>query len=174
MHIISVIESMLRPLVVTAALVGLACSANGVSSRPTRDPTKSSQLGMFMKTYMNPPFSKISFLLFHDEGEDSEISAAQLPSSADDLARAAERLSRWPDVPGESAQGKQVFSEYAEALRADTRSLVDALRGNQPEGAARVFESLRKKCDACHHFFRFDESTSLRPGSVANARSKMP
>lgn len=149
-------------MVITAVVAGVACSSSS-EQRPVRDPTRISQLGIFMKTYMNPPFSKISFLLFHDGEEESEVTADQLPTSAADLARAAERLTRWPDLPGESPESKQVFAEYAQALRADARNLVEALRRDQ-EAAIKVFDSLRKKCDSCHHFFRFDEQTSVQPG----------
>jgi len=72
-----------------------------------------------MKTRVNPPFSKISFLLFHEGETDANIDAGTLPVSADELARAAEQLGKWTDLPGESEQSKQVFYEYATSLRTD-------------------------------------------------------
>jgi hypothetical protein len=159
-------------MVVAAVLAGVsACSANQERPRAVRDPSKSSELGVFMKTHMNPPFSKISFLLFHDGEGAAEIDAGDLPASANELARAAERLGTWPELPGESPQSKLVFSEYAESLKNDARNLINALQDNRPDNARRVFESLHKKCDSCHHFFRYDESTSLtRPPQAAGAR----
>ena len=163
---------MLSPIAIIAALAGMSsCSAPTGRPRAARAPSKSPQLGVFMKTYMNPPFSKISFLLFHDGDGDSEIDAAQLPASANDLAKTADRLTQWSDLPGESPQSKQVFSEYATALKADTINLVNALREAQPDSAIKVFESLRKKCDSCHHFFRYDETSSVRsPTGMASVR----
>ena len=125
------------------------------------DPSKTTELGLFMKTRVNPSFSKISFLLFHEEDSDTEIDPAALPASAAELARAAEQLGKWPELPGESEQSKQVFSEYAESLRIDAVKLVDVLRGGQRDNASKIFESLHRKCDACHHFFRYDQSSVL-------------
>ena len=116
-----------------------------------------------MKTRVNPSFSKISFLLFHEEDSEGEIDPAVLPASADELARAAEMLGKWPDLPGESEQSRLVFHEYADSLKSDAGRLIQALRGNQLDNARKVFESLHRKCDACHHFFRYDQSTVIDP-----------
>jgi hypothetical protein len=110
-----------------------------------------------MKTRMNPPFSRISFLLFHEGETDASIDASMLPSSAEDLARTAETLGKWQDLPGESEQSKQVFFEYATSLRSDALKLVGAIRDSQWENAAKIFESLHRKCDSCHHFFRYEQ-----------------
>lgn len=135
----------------------LGCSSHVEQPRPVRGQTRSA-LGVFMKTQLNPPFSKLSFLLFHvgDEGADPDPGA--LAAVASELAVAAEKLGEWKEAPGESDQGKLVFFEYAESLKADATSLVGAVSGNNKAGAIKVFESLRKKCDSCHHFFRFDET----------------
>jgi hypothetical protein len=157
-------ESMMTRLLVMMALTDLtSCSASAERPPLLRDPTKSSALGVFMKTRMNPPFSKISFLLFHDGDSDAEIDASDLPASALALAGTAERLGKWPELPGESPQSKLVFSEYAESLKNDTRNLISALQSNRHDAAIKVFESIHKKCDACHHFFRYDETTSMQP-----------
>lgn len=114
-----------------------------------------------MKDQLNPPFSKLSFLLFHSSEDGGEIDPAALPAAASELALAAEKLGQWKSPPGDSEQGKLVFYEYAEALKSDADSLVGALGSNDKAGAIKVFESLRKKCDSCHHFFRFDETVAL-------------
>lgn len=149
----------------------LSCS--GPKSQPTiRGPSKTTELGIFMKTRVNPSFSKISFLLFHEEDSETEIDPATLPASADELARAADQLGKWPELPGESDQSKLVFHEYADSLKADATKLIQALRGNQIESARKVFESLHRKCDACHHFFRYDQSPIPGPlGGGTNPRS---
>ena len=159
---------MLRPISIAVVLGGvLSCSsAAPPPPRAVRDPSKTTELSLFMKTRINPSFSKISFLLFHDEESESEIDATALPASAAELARAAERLSKWTDLPGESEQSKLVFNEYADSLRGDAVKLVESLRGNRWDNAKKVFESLHRKCDACHHFFRYDQS------SVTDSRGK--
>ena len=143
-------------------LVGLSsCSSPAAGPRQSHDPSKTTELGLFMKTRVNPSFSKISFLLFHDEDSDTEIDPAALPASAAELSSAAERLTKWPTLPGESEQSKLVFEEYAESLKTDAVKLVDSLRGKQLDNARKLFESLHRKCDACHHFFRYDQSSVL-------------
>jgi cytochrome c556 len=143
-------------------LFGLSsCSSPAPGPRLPRDPSKTTELGLFMKTHVNPSFSKISFLLFHEEDSDTDIDPAALPASADELAHSAERLSKWPDLPAESEQSKLVFDEYAESLKTDANKLVEALRGKQLDNARKIFESLHRKCDACHHFFRYDQTPVL-------------
>jgi hypothetical protein len=166
-------HSALTRVLAGVAMIGLwSCSAR--PERAVRQPSQSSELGAFMKTYVNPPFSKISFLLFHDGDDDSELDASQLPASASALAQAAERLSKWPEIPGDSAQGKLVFTEYAEALNNDARNLVNALRDGKPDITIKAFESLRKKCDACHHFFRYDETSTQGVRPVAGRPAGKP
>jgi cytochrome c556 len=144
------------------ALVGVAaCSGTAEAPHMVRDPSKTTELGIFMKTRMNPSFSKISFLLFHEEDSETEIDPAALPASAAELARAAELLGKWPELPGESEESKLVFHEYADSLKTDAAKLIEALRTKQWDGARKVFDSLHRKCDACHHFFRYDQSSVL-------------
>ncbi|MEO7731792.1 MAG: hypothetical protein ABIY55_12520, partial [Kofleriaceae bacterium] len=80
-------------------------------------------------------------------------------------ARAADGLVRWPDLPGESEQSKLVFHEYADSMKVDVAKLIESLHGQQMDNARRLFESLHRKCDACHHFFRYDESPVGRTGT---------
>lgn len=154
-------ESILRQLSIIV-LVGIsACAGTAAPPRQEHDPNKTTELGLFMKTRVNPSFSKISFLLFHEGDNDEEIDPALLPISSEELVRSADRLRKWPELPGESEESKQVFHEYADSLRTDAAKLVDAVRGNQMETARKVFDSLHRKCDACHHFFRYDQSSVL-------------
>ncbi len=162
---------MLNRMLVMVALAGLSsCSASMEAPRVVRDMSKSSELGVFMKTHVNPAFSKISFLLFHEGEGDAEVEASQLPASASALANAADQLTRWQALPGESPESRLVFFEYAESLKKDANNLIAALAGGQRDVAVKVFESLRKKCDSCHHFFRYDESSSRDPHGAGGGR----
>jgi cytochrome c556 len=155
---------MLRLLSIVVVLGVAACSGAKERPKQVRDPSKSTELGIFMKTRINPSFSKISFLLFHEEDSVTEIDPAALPASADELARAAEQLRKWPELPGESEESKLVFHEYADSLRTDALKLIESLRGHQRDVAKKIFDSLHRKCDACHHFFRYDQSSVLEAG----------
>lgn len=157
---------MLRRISIVAA-VGLSSCSGPNRAQPVRDPTQTTELGIFMKTRINPSFSKISFLLFHDEDSAEEIDPAALPASADELSRAADMLRKWPDLPAESEQSKLVFHEYADSLKTDAAKLVDSLRARQMDNARKVFESLHRKCDACHHFFRYDQTSVMDPRNQA-------
>ena len=149
----------------------LSCGGTPEHSAPVRDPSRTTELGIFMKTRVNPSFSKISFLLFHEEDSETEIDPAALPASADELARSADLLGKWPELPGESEQSKLVFHEYADSLRTDAFKLIQTLRARQWDNARKVFESLHRKCDACHHFFRYDQSSVTDPRGIgANPR----
>jgi hypothetical protein len=158
-------ESVFRQISIVVLAGAVSCSGPGSAERPhmVRDPSKTTELGLFMKTRVNPSFSKISFLLFHEEDSETEIDPAALPASADELARAAELLGKWPELPGESEQSKLVFDEYADSLKADASKLVETLRGKQWDNARKIFDSLHRKCDACHHFFRYDQASVLDP-----------
>ena len=157
---------MLRRISIVAA-VGLSSCSGVEHAQTVRDPTHTTELGIFMKTRINPSFSKISFLLFHDEDSAEDVDPAALPASADELSRAADVLRKWPDLPAESEQSKLVFHEYADSLKTDAAKLVDALRTKQVDNARKVFESLHRKCDACHHFFRYDQTSVTDPRSQA-------
>jgi cytochrome c556 len=157
---------MLRRISIVA-VVGLSSCSGAERAQSVRDPTHTSELGIFMKTRINPSFSKISFLLFHDEDSAEDVDPTALPASADELSRAADMLRKWPDLPAESEQSKLVFHEYADSLKTDAAKLVDALRAKQVDNARKVFESLHRKCDACHHFFRYDQTSVTDPHSQA-------
>jgi cytochrome c556 len=146
-----------------------ACSGGIEAPRQPADRSVRSDLGMLMRTRMNPPFSKLSFLLFHAE-VDAETEPLELASTADDLAYAATRLAGWATPPGGSEASKLVFYDYAESLKADSATLQHAVRANQRDTAIKTFEVLRKKCDSCHHFFRFDEAGSLETDTAGEPR----
>lgn len=116
------------------------------------DHTKRTSLGVFMKTNLNPPFSNLSYQLF--QGEDSVASAL---APAMELSNMASSLEDWAEPPGDSAQARQVFYEYAATMKVDAVTLVEAVRANRREDAIKSFETLQKKCDSCHHFFRYGE-----------------
>lgn len=136
------------------ALLLLVVASCGGSQAPTPKKQSKTALGVFMRTQLNPPFSRTSFHLFQDqEGTDP----LALPSAATELANVAARLAEFPQPPGDSEQGRQVFYEYAAAMRNDADTLVKALGEGRRPDAAKAFEEIRKKCDSCHHFFRYGE-----------------
>lgn len=156
---------MSSPVVSLALLATVACTGSGASvggagpstARVTR--AELTELTLFMKAEVNPPFSKLSFLLFH-QGDPSELDPSMLPTAAVDLAAATTKLSEWPTPYGDSAQAQQVFFEYAASLRNNAANLAQAVSADDLELARKSFEELRGNCDSCHHFFRFGEASS--------------
>ena len=139
------------------ALVVLSLAACGSKAAPTAARyhwDSESALSNFMKKKINPSFSKLSFLLFHDE---QDAPGDDLSGVARELAAAADELHAWPTPPGDSAQARQVFYEYAAAMKLDGIQLVSAVKSGTREQAQQRFEKLREKCDSCHHFFRYGQ-----------------
>ena len=136
-----------------AALLVVVAACGGASQDATTPRQSKSALGVFMRTQLNAPFSTTSFHLFQADGSDP----IALPAAATQLAEVAARLAEFPEPPGDSEQGRQVFYEYAAAMRNDAETLMRAVATNQRENAVRAFEEIRKKCDSCHHFFRYGE-----------------
>ena len=112
-----------------------------------------STLSIFMKKKVNAPFSKLSFFLFQTEESDETA----LKATAGALLAATNELSQWAEPPGDSPQARQVFFEYAAAMKVDASQLVSAVDAGNREDAVRRFEKVREKCDSCHHFFRFGQ-----------------
>ncbi len=106
-----------------------------------------------MKAHLNPPFSSLSFQLF--QGGDGPLTPAL--QAATQLVTVATNLEDWAEPPGDSAQARQVFYEYAATMKADAVNLADAVRTERRADAIKSFETLQKKCDSCHHFFRYGE-----------------
>ena len=141
-----------------ATAVLLLVAACGGSPPPAAAPhgykwDDNSMLSNFMKKKFNDPFSKLSFFLFQTEETDIEA----LRATAGALLQGTTEISAWPTPPGDSPQAKQVFYEYAAAMKADATQLVTALDAQDLAAARQRFEKVREKCDSCHHFFRFGQ-----------------
>lgn len=148
---------MSRSILVIGSVLAVGCSQGAVKPETGGiEQAKRTELGIFMKTVMNPPFSKLSFLLFHAEGEGGEVDPASLPATATELDAASIKLSEWPQPPGDSEQGRQVFFEYAAQLKVSSAGLVKAVGSKDLAVAQKQYEALRKVCNDCHHFFRYE------------------
>lgn len=161
------------------AAATLACGPSAQSSGGATTGQKvlleKSRLGVFMKSTVNPPFSKISFLLFHNEDEPQEgvDPVLEIVKATNDLAESSQKLAEWAVPPTESVEAKTVFFEYAQNLQRDVQALQQALGAKDIAKAQLVFEELRRKCDSCHHFFRYQGETAasldLPPLELARA-----
>lgn len=142
-----------------ACLAGLGCGSLTLKNETatTAAPAKNGALSGFMEGSVNPPFSKLSFLLFHAQDDAAPELIGMLPDASRELVGVAASLAGWNNLPTYSAQAKQVFHEYAVALHQDATKLDLAVREDRINDARMAFDDLRRKCDSCHHFFRYEE-----------------
>lgn len=145
-------------MLATLALAGCGSTA-GKSTTAPEEPVKNAHLSELMRDKLNPPFSQVSFLLFHsaDEDPNGESMVSMLPDASRDLVHAVEVLAGWTDMPGYSKQAQQVFHEYATSIREDVARFDVAVREERLDEARTGFDEIQRKCDACHHFFRYEE-----------------
>jgi hypothetical protein len=119
---------------------------------PVAQRKHSPALAMFMRSRMNPPFSRITFFMFHAEGQE----ASALLSAVEALAEATRQVAVWPDPPTVTEQAREVFFEYARQAEKDAAHLVEIVRSGDRDGMVRAFEDVQRRCDNCHHYFRND------------------
>jgi len=136
----------MRRTLCIAALV--AC---GGPARPAVfdvDPARRAALDTFMKKDVDPPFDELSYQLFHDS------QARELPGTAQALAEVSARLREWRDPPVGSPQARQIFSDYTGELSRASEQLRAAVAHDDLSAAQRLFDDVRRRCDACHALFR--------------------
>lgn len=147
-------------MIAALALALASCGPTTLKRTTTSDePVKNALLNELMRDKLNPPFSQVSFLLFHsaDEEANVESTAMMLPDASRDLVHAVEVLAGWTHMPGYSQQAQQVFQEYAASIREDVARFDVAVREGRLDDARTGFDEVQRKCDACHHFFRYEE-----------------
>ena len=145
-----------------AALLAAGCSAGvqeGAQEAPAAATLRSPALGMLMKNEINPPFSKLSFLLNHLE-EDAMPEEAQFFAELEEetaaLREAIGRLRDWSDPPVASAEGREVFHSYALNLDRMSGWMAGALEAKDRGHAQDVLGRIAATCNSCHHFFRLE------------------
>lgn len=110
-----------------------------------------------MKAEINKPFSQITFYVFHSGGEYDMAEMAKVTAT---LRTGIGKVKTFPDLPVESAEGREVFMTFLDTLQADTERLREAIgRRNGPE-VQRLVSRLSQTCNSCHHFFRLDITDS--------------
>jgi hypothetical protein len=152
---------MTRLAILTLLALPLGCGGGAHEQRAGGGPVKllhSPELNEIMKNEVNQPFSALMFLVFHaDDGEgDGEggLDYAKIAAPVSTLRNGIAKVRAMLNPPVQTAEAREVFLTYVDALVRDSELLSQAYSGkNRPE-----MESLLKKithtCNDCHHFFR--------------------
>jgi cytochrome c556 len=119
------------------ALAALACSSGSKPSKPSKPARpRKSVLADHMKNAVNESFTRVNYLLFHHEGDDTK---AKLTPATAQLVRAADRLAR------------------------DAKQLDEAVQRDDRPAMEKAFLGVRDKCESCHHFFRVEHEPGQSP-----------
>lgn len=149
-----------------------ACGGKaGEKTAGTGPAKKIAALGALMKNDINPPFSRLTFLVFHGDsmGEDGAQLAAEMRRYADALRASCARLKTWQEVPAGTQEAREVFYTFAESVDKMTDKLVAAVTSGDLAVAETQLERIADTCNNCHHFFRLDIEDSVVPAKSARA-----
>ncbi len=160
----------MRATLAASVLIGAQACAGPAAPPPTGPAIASmAELAMLMKDDINPPFSRLSFLLFHgDEVEaDPDALRAELEDNAALLGQALARLRAMPTVPTRTDEGRAVFFTYADSVERATAQLGRAVAAGERTQAAAQLERIADTCNSCHHFFRLQIEDAVVPRTAA-------
>jgi len=118
---------------------------------------KSPILNAIMKNEVNKPFSRITFFVFHSDGEFDWV---EIGRSTTEFQAGIAKAKAFPDPPVESQEGREVFATFVENLESDSNKLAEAIGARDSRQMQVVISRLSKTCNNCHHFFRLDIADS--------------
>jgi cytochrome c556 len=110
-------------------------------------------LNAIMKEEINKPFSRVTFFVFHSDGN---FDFNEITKSTDELHAGVAKAKAFPDPPVISAEGREVFATFLEGLDRDCTKLSDAVKERDPRRMQAALGKLSRTCNDCHHFFRLD------------------
>jgi cytochrome c556 len=124
---------------------------------PPKDYRHSPVLNAIMKNEVNKPFSKLTFFVFHSDGE---FDFTEIAKTAEEFQQGVSKARGFPDPPVESEQGREVFGTFLEQLDRDAKKLTAAVGLKDARTMRASIARLSKTCNNCHHFFRLDIADS--------------
>jgi hypothetical protein len=162
----------LKLVVVTAVSLLAGCPAPEPKKPdpPPVDTKKMAELGLLMKNDINPAFSKLSFLVLHGDGEDTDRAKlkAEIQTSAATLRKGIGRLREWKHPPTVSQQGRDVFFAFATSIDNSLTHFEDAITRDDAKAVISSLETITKTCENCHHFFRVDVPAQADAGKATS------
>jgi cytochrome c556 len=151
------------------ALVALVLAACTKSQVPATDPAPDAgmaALAALMKNQINPAFSKLMFLVFHEEDLQEEPTAvrAEMQRYAQLLRTSIGELREWKEPPTQSAEGREVFYTFSANVDRQAQQLFAAVERRDRASAEAQMQEIADTCNNCHHFFRLKIEDSVVPG----------
>jgi cytochrome c556 len=147
-------------------IAGCAAATTGPSSQEgtsrttassTNDYRHSPELNRLMKNEINKPFSKLTFFVFHSDGE---YDYSEIARTTAQFHAGVAKVRAYPDPPVESEQGREVFATFLESLERDCNTLGVAIASRDARQMQKQLGKLSRTCNNCHHFFRLDIADS--------------
>ena len=114
-------------------------------------------LNQIMKNEVNKPFSKLTFFVFHSDGD---FDFAEIEKTTAEFHAGIAKARAFPDPPVESEQGREVFATFLEHLDRDCNQLSTAITQRDGRKMRQMLGKLSRTCNNCHHFFRLDIADS--------------
>ena len=127
------------------------------SNAPQKEYRHSPVLNAIMKNEVNKPFSKLTFFVFHSDG-DFDFNEIAKTTAAFHIGIAKARA--FPNPPVQSQQGREVFATFLEHLDRDCNRLSTAIAQRDGRKMRVLLGKLSRTCNNCHHFFRLDIADS--------------
>jgi cytochrome c556 len=122
-------------------------------SRSHEEYRRSSELNRIMKNEVNKPFSKLTFFVFHSDGD---FDFSEIAKTTAEFRAGIADARNVPDLPVDSDEGREVFTTFLESLDRDASKLSDAVAKHDGGGMQAMLGKLSRTCNNCHHFFRLD------------------
>ena len=110
-----------------------------------------------MKNEVNKPFSKLTFFVFHSDGD---FDFKEIAKTTAEFHAGIAKARAFPDPPVESEQGREVFATFLEHLDRDCNQLSTAIQDRDGRKMRHLLGKLSRTCNNCHHFFRLDIADS--------------
>jgi hypothetical protein len=150
-------RSIFRP--VLYALLALPLGCGGGASERGGAPIRllhSPELNEIMKNEVNQPFSALMFLVFHsnDGGEEEGLDFTKIELPVATLRTGISKVRSMLNPPVQTAEAREVFLTYVDALVRDADSLSQALVAKDQGQMEGVLKKITHTCNDCHHFFR--------------------
>jgi hypothetical protein len=150
-------RSISHPLLLTLVALPLGCG--GGAAERGGAPVKllhSPELNEIMKNEVNQPFSALMFLVFHsnDGGDEDGLDFAKVELPVTTLRTGIGKVRAILNPPVQTAEAREVFITYVDALVRDSESLSQALAAKDQGRMEGVLKKITHTCNDCHHFFR--------------------
>jgi hypothetical protein len=150
------------------ALLAVFLVACAKSPMPPSDKTPDAgmaALAALMKNQINPAFSKLMFLVFHEDELQEEPNAvrAEQQRFARLLRTSIGELREWKELSTQTPEGREVFYTFASNVDRQTQQLFDAIERRDRATAEAHMQDIADTCNNCHHFFRLKIEDSVVP-----------